>query len=93
MARTHRSRRIERHEDLAAKLSAARAANHRQILKLRAATDQRIHRLARLIRTPEAMDELERLVDVLLDLWDEVAAQAQAQEAAHEYIKELRSRD
>jgi hypothetical protein len=39
------------------------------------------------------MVELERLVDVLLDLWDEVATQAQAQEAAHEYIKELRERD
>ena len=93
MARTHRSRRVEQQEDLAAQLSAGRAANTRQILKLRAATDQSVFRLARLVRTPDAMSELEQLTELLLDLWDEVATQARAQEAAHEYIKELRRKE
>lgn len=92
MAQNHYARRVESQEDLAAQLSAAREAQRRQLLKLRSATDRNLYRLAALTRSPEAMTALEQHAELLLDIWDEVAHQMQALEAAHCYIREQRSK-
>lgn len=84
---------MEQHEDLAAQLSAGRMANAQQMLQLRAATDDSVIRLAALLTTAEQMDELNRLTDLLLNIWNGVVTQAKAQESAHEFVKELRRND